>query len=368
LYRVNTSDEAGDLRPLSSYALANRLSYFLWSSMPDEELVDLAAAGELHRPEVLVAQARRMLADSRVRGLASEFAGNWLDIRRFEQHNSVDRERFPSFTSELRQAMFEEPIRFFIDVVQHDRSLLDFLYADHTFVNPVLAKHYGMPASLTQPDQWQRIDGASQYGRGGLLPMAVFMTSNSPGLRTSPVKRGYWVVRRLLGERIPPPPAEVPELPSDEAKLGERTLREMLAMHREHKSCAVCHERFDSIGLVFEGFGPIGERRTKDLSGHDVDTRATFPTGGGKSSGDAEGMEGAGVEGLRAYLRAQRQEEFIDNFCQKLLTYALGRTLIPADDSLVAEMRAKLASNDNRFFSLIETIVTSPQFLNKRTE
>jgi hypothetical protein len=366
-YRIDRVESGDGAQPLGDYALASRLSYFLWSSMPDKELFDRAATGDLHRSEVLVAQARRMLADNRVRGLATEFAANWLDIRRFEQHNSVDRERFPSFSNELRQAMFEEPIRFFIDVAQHDRSVLDFLYADHTFVNSTLAKHYGMPLSQTQLDDWQRIEGASQYGRGGLLPMAVFLTSNSPGLRTSPVKRGYWVVRRLLGERIPPPPPEVPELPADEAKLGERTLREMLAMHREHKNCAACHVRFDSIGLVFEGFGPIGERRTKDLSGHDVDTRAIFPLHGEKSDSERAAMEGAGVEGLRAYLRQQRQEEFVDNFCRKLLTYALGRTLIPADDSIVTEMRAKLAANDYRFFSLIETIITSPQFLNKRT-
>jgi hypothetical protein len=335
--------------------------------MPDKELFDRAAAGDLHRPDVLLAQARRLLADDRARGLATEFAANWLDIRRFEQHNSVDRERFPSFTNELRQAMFDEPIHFFIDLVQNDRSVLDFLYADHTFVNPTLANHYGMPHGDREPDHWQRVDGAAQYGRGGLLPMAVFLTSNSPGLRTSPVKRGYWVVRRLLGERIPPPPPEVPELPADEAKLGERTLREMLAMHREHKNCAACHVRFDSIGLVFEGYGPIGERRTKDLGGRDVDTRATFPSRGERAGGEGSAFEGSGIDGLRTYLREARQDEFLDNLCRKLLSYALGRTLIPSDEATIAEMRAALAANEHRFGSLLETIVTSPQFLNKRT-
>jgi hypothetical protein len=367
-YRIDRVAQGDGAQPLGDYALASRLSYFVWSSMPDKELFDLAAAGELRRPEVLIAQARRMLADDRVRGLATEFAANWLDIRRFREHNGVDRERFPSFTNELRQAMFEEPLRFFVDLARHDGSVLDFLYADHTFVNAALARHYGIPVSQSQPDEWRRIDGASQFGRGGLLPMAVFLTSNSPGLRTSPVKRGYWVVRRLLGERIPPPPPDVPELPSDEAKLGERTLREMLAMHREHKNCAACHVRFDSIGLVFEGFGPVGERRTKDLGGRDVDTRATFPARRGKAGDEVTGIDGIGVEGLRAYLREHRQDEFIDNLCRKLLTFALGRTLIPSDDATVAEMRARLVANDHGFTSLIETIVTSPQFLNKRTD
>jgi hypothetical protein len=342
--------------PLSDHALASRLSYFLWASLPDPPLLARAAAGDLHRPEVLVAQARRMLEDDRVRGLATEFGGNWLDFRRFEEHNSVDRERFKCFTSELRQAMFEEPIRFFVDLVREDRSVLDFLYADHTFVNRALASHYGVPVEEIRPDEWRRIDGASRYGRGGLLPMSVFLTRNAPGLRTSPVKRGYWVVRRLLGEVIPPPPPKVPELPSDEAKLGDLTLREALARHRQDPSCAGCHARFDSIGLVFEGYGPVGERRAQDFGGRPVDTRAAFPGGG----------EGQGVEGLRVYLRQHRQDEFLDNFCRKLLAYALGRSLLLSDDPLIDELRSKLAADGYRFGSLVEGIVTSPQFLRRR--
>ena len=295
-----------------------------------------------------------MLRDPKARGLATEFGGNWLDFRRFEEHNAVDRERFPTFDDDLRRAMFEEPVRFFLDLAREDRSVLDFLYADHTFVNPALARHYGMPVRRT--GRWVRVEDADKYGRGGLLPMAVFLTKNAPGLRTSPVKRGYWVVRRLLGEHIPAPPAEVPELPGDEAKLGEQTLREALARHREDKSCAGCHDKFDAIGLVFEGYGPIGERRTKDLGGRPVDTRATFPGGG----------EGAGLEGLRAYLRDRRQDEFVDNLCRKLLAYALGRSLLLSDEATVDDMRTKLKANGYRFGVLVECIVTSPQFLNRR--
>src|SRR5262249_41655175 len=142
----------------------------------------------------------------------------------------------------------EEPLRFFADLIRRDGSVLDFLYAQHTFVNPVLARHYGMPAPALATNEWLRIDEANKYGRGGLLPQAVFLTKNAPGLRTSPVKRGYWVVRRLLGEEIPPPPAKVPELPSDEGTLGDLTLREALSRHRADKSCAGCHERFDALG------------------------------------------------------------------------------------------------------------------------
>ena len=343
-------------RPLSSYALASRLSYFLWSSMPDQELLAHAKAGDLRRPDVIVVQARRMLKDDRARGLATEFAGNWLDFRRFEQHNAVDRERFPSFNNELRQAMFEEPVRFIEDVVRNDRSVLDLLYGNYTFVNPVLARHYGMPEVAGKEDNWVRVDDAGRYGRGGLLAMSVFLTQNAPGLRTSPVKRGYWVVRRVLGETIPPPPPNVPELPQDEAKL-DLPLRDMLARHRENPACASCHARFDSFGLVFEGYGPIGERRSKDLAGRPVDTKAVFPGG---SPGD-------GFEGVQAFIREHRQKDFIDNLSRKLLAYALGRSLQLSDEPAVERMQAKLMANAYRFTPLVETIVTSPQFLNKRS-
>ena len=343
-------------RPLSDDELASRLSYFLWSSMPDDELMSHAASGDLHQPEVLMAQSRRMLRDERVGGLAVQFAGSWLDFRRFDEHNAVDRERFAGFTPELRQAMYEEPMRFFVELVGRDRSVLDLLYGEHTWVNAVLARHYGMPPPAGAADQWVRIDDARRYGRGGLLPMAVFLTRNSPGLRTSPVKRGYWTVRRLLGERIPAPPPQVPELPKDEAQLGELTLPQLLAQHREQKSCAACHDRFDSLGLAFEGYGPIGERRDRDLAGHAVQSTAAFP----------DGREGSGIDGLRDYLRRCRQTDFIDNLCRKLLVYALGRGLLPSDELLVDEMRSRLAANDYRFGVLIESIVTSQQFLNKR--
>ena len=268
----------------------------------------------------------------------------------------MQRGRFPTFDDGLRQAMFEEPIRFLVDLIQRDGSLLDVLYADHTFVNATLAAHYGIEDVPLEDGEWARVEKADRYGRGGLLPMSVFLTKNAPGLRTSPVKRGHWVVRRLLGERIPTPPPEVPELPNDEAKLGKFTLREVLAKHREHESCSVCHNRFDSIGVVFEGFGPIGEQRSIDLGGRPVATAAKLP----------DGVERTGVAGLRSYLREVRQAEFVDNVCRKLLSYALGRTLIISDDRLLRQMRDGLVQDDHRFTGLIESIVTSPQFLTQR--
>ncbi len=341
--------------PLSTYALASKLSYFLWSSMPDEELLSHAAKGDLSNLAVLTAQARRMLKDARSRGLATEFAGNWLDFRRFESHNAVDRQRFPAFSNDLRQAMFDEPVHFIEDLIRADRPVLDLLYAPRTFVNPVLAKHYGMPEIKGDNDTWVRVDDATPYGRGGLLPMSVFLTQNAPGLRTSPVKRGYWVVKRVLGENIPPPPANVPELPSDEAK-SDLPLRDMLAKHRANAACASCHARFDSFGLAFENYGPVGEKRAVDLAGRPVDTKAQFPGG----------VEAAGLEGVQAFIRDHRQQDFLDNFSRKLLAYSLGRSLLLSDELLVDRMRAALAANDNRFSAMVETIVASPQFTNRR--
>jgi hypothetical protein len=360
LYRLDLRNGAPatastGVRPLSGYALASRLSYFLWSSMPDEELLRHAASGDLQRSEVLLAQTRRMLKDSRVRGLATEFTGNWLLFRHFETTNSVDRSRFPEFNNELREAMFQEPVHFIADAVSTDRSVLDLLYGNYTFVNPVLAKHYGISGIKGDANSWILVDDAGLYGRGGLLPMAVFLTQNSPGLRTSPVKRGNWVVQRVLGEVIPPPPAVVPELPSDEG-TSERLVREMLARHRENALCAACHSRIDSFGLAFEGYGPVGNSRTKDLAGRPVDTLVTYPGGAAAS----------GVEGLKSFIRDHREQEFVTNLSRKLLAYALNRSLQLSDEALIETMQSRAAANQYRFHTLIEAVVTSPQFLNQR--
>jgi hypothetical protein len=352
---VAAKTTAPAMHPLSGYALASRLSYFLWSSMPDQELLAHAASGDLHKTDVLLAQVRRMLKDAKARGLATEFGGNWLDFRRFEELNTVDRDRFPSFTSDLREAMFQEPVRLIEDMIHNNRSVLDLIYGNYTFVNPVLAKHYGMPDVAGNNDTWVRVDNAGLYHRGGLLPMAAFLTENSPGLRTSPVKRGYWVVRRVLGEVIPPPPPVVPELPSDEAK-SDLPLRDMLAQHRANPVCASCHQRFDVFGLAFEGYGPVGESRTLDLAGRPVDTKAVFPGG----------IEGSGFEGVQSYIREHRQNDYLDNISRKLLAYALNRSLMLSDDVTIEQMQTRLAAANYRFASLVETIVTSPQFLNRK--
>jgi len=185
--------------------------------------------------------------------------------------------------------------------------------------------------------------------------MAVFMTQNAPGLRTSPVKRGHWLVLNVLGEVIPPPPPVVPELPKDEATM-DLPLREILARHRTNPACGGCHSHFDVFGLTMEGFGPIGEKRANDLAGHPVDTQATFPGG----------SQGDGIAGLQTYIHSYREKDFLDNISRKLLVYAIGRSLLISDDPLVERMTAKLTANGHKFVSLVETVVSSPQFLTRR--
>ena len=363
LYRVDVvgavaPSRIGDhaVAPLTAYSLANRLSYFLWSSMPDAELLAHAAAGDLHRPEVLRAQVRRMLRDDRIRRLATEFGTNWLGVRHFEEYNSVDRKRFPAFTDDLRRAFFEEPVRFLTALIREDRPVTDLLFGEYTYVNRSLASHYGMPPPEGGADRWIRVDKASRYQRGGLLPMAVFLTQTSPGLRTSPVKRGYWIARNVLGQHIPAPPPNVPTIPTDEADLGSLTLAQTMARHRADPNCASCHATFDFFGLAFEGFGPVGERRERDLGGRVVDPATEFP----------DGLRRSGVAGILDYVRASRQQDFVDNISRRLVSYALGRGVIMSDRQLVGQMQAALRANGFRFSALVETLVTSPQFLMKR--
>lgn len=361
-YRIDLAEGPGeeiggqDIVPLSGYSLASRLSYFLWSSMPDAELLAHAEAGDLHRPEVLRAQVRRMLRDPKVSRLGTEFAMNWLGVRRFDQFNGVGRERYPMFTNELRQAFFEEPIRFFTAVVREDRPVPELLFADYTYVNGPLAAHYGIPVDGADPEQWVRVDNADEYGRGGLLPMSVFLTNYASGLRTSPVKRGHWLASKVLGQHIPAPPPNVPELPSDEADLGNLTLVEAMARHRDDPSCSSCHATFDHLGIVFEGYGAVGERRELDFGGRPVQATVDFPNG----------MNGTGMDGLRRYLEAEREQDFVENLSRRLATYALGRGLMLSDEGLIEEMMRALVANDDRFSALVETIVTSTQFLMKR--
>ncbi len=353
--RIDVPPAGETVKPLSDIALASRLSYFLWSSMPDDELLSLAKAGKLNDESTLRRQTRRMLTDEKVSALALEFFGQWLRYREFSAEESVDRRVFPAFDDQLKQAMFAEPTRLITHLIQNDLPVTDVLYGDTTFVNKQLAQHYGWPFTAA-PGDWQRVDGIQQQGRGGVLGMAVFLTMNSQPQRTSPVKRGFWVVHKILGEHIPPPPADVAVLPAKETETDGKTIRQLLAQHVEMEACGRCHRRFDPIGLAMEGFDPIGKARKQDLAGRPVDNAVSLPSGG----------EAHGVPEFLKYLQSSRNDDYIKTLCHKFLGYALGRSLELSDQELLDKMKSELERSGYRFAVLFETVVCSPQFRNQR--
>ena len=352
LYRVEplppNPAESNSVSAVSDWALASRLSYFLWSSPPDTELQSLAAANQLHEPDTLVAQAKRMLKSDRIRFLSTQFACQWLGVRDFDSHGEKSEQVFPTFTG-LRGDMYEETVRFFADLFERDGSVLEVLNADHTFLNESLAQHYGVP-DVTGP-QWRRVDGIKQYGRGGILTLSTTLAQQSGASRTSPILRGNWVLETLLGEKLPRPPKNVPPLPESETDT-DLTQRELVEKHRSLAACAHCHMRIDAFGFALEGFDAIGRRRDKDLGGRPIDVNVELPNG----------TKFSGESGLRSYILEDRQNDFLRHFCRKLLGYSLARGVQLSDEPLLEEMIAQLKAHDYRFSSAIETIVRSPQF------
>ncbi|WP_020473894.1 DUF1592 domain-containing protein [Zavarzinella formosa] len=340
---------------LPDLALASRLSYFIWSGPPDAELLALAKTGKLKDAAVIRGQVRRMLKDPKVSRFAEEFFGQWLGYRDFPTQEAVNRQAFPAFDDALKQAMFEEPTRLITHLIQQDRPITELLNSDTTFVNKKLASHYGLPFRGSA-DEWEAVNGLHQQGRGGVLGMAVFLTKNSQPQRTSPVKRGFWVVHKLLGEHIPPPPPDVAVLPAKETDTNGKTIRELMKLHVDDMKCARCHVRFDPVGLAMEGFDPIGRSRAKDLAGRKIDNAVSLPTG----------KEVRGVAEFGDYLATHRKQDFTKTLCQKFLGYALGRSLQLPDQPLLDKMQADLAATDDKLSTLFELVATSPQFRNQR--
>jgi hypothetical protein len=349
LYRLEQPGPGVQPRPVSDWELASRLSYFLWSSQPDAELRQIAAAGRLNDSATLIAQSRRMRHDERVRRLATEFACQWLHISDFAELNEKSERHFPTFAG-LREAMNEESVRFFMDLFQSDGSVLDIIDADYTFLNEALAKHYGIPGVTGA--EWRRVEGVKRFGRGGILGQATTLAKQSGASRTSPILRGNWISEVLLGERLPRPPKDVPRLPEDEAATEGLTVRQLVERHSSDPRCAVCHQRIDAFGFSLEEFDAIGRRRDKDLGDRPINTRART----------MDGARFEGLDGLRAYLLTQRREAFVRQFCRKLLGYALGRATQLSDEPLLAEMAEQLRSKGYHFTAALETIVRSRQF------
>jgi hypothetical protein len=349
LYRLESPPPGSKPGPVSGWEQASRLSYFLWSSLPDDRLFRAAADGRLRDPDVLIEETRRMSRDPRVRRFAIEFACQWLHIHGFDQLDEKSERHFPTFSG-VRSALYEESIRFFTDLVQRDGSVLDLLDADYTFVNEEVAKHYGIPG-ITGP-QWRRIDGIKRHGRGGILGMATILAKQSGASRTSPILRGNWLSEVLLGERLPRPPKDVPPLPDEDSATEGLTVRQLVEKHRSAAQCAVCHDKIDAFGFALEAFDAIGRKRDKDLGNRPIETQATLK----------DGTEFEGLEGLRDYLLTRRRGEFLRQFCRKLLGYALGRSVQLSDEPLLEEMLARLEAGEYRFSAAVEAIVASPQF------
>ena len=320
---------------VNDHELATRLSYFLWASAPDAVLHQLATREELHDPAVLTAQARRMLKDDRIRRLATEFGCQWLHVRDVETLDEKSERHFPTFIS-LRGDMQEEVVRFFIDLFQNGRSVLSLLSADHTFVNASLAKHYEIDL---RGEDWQRFEGIQSKGRGGILGFAATLAKQSGASRTSAILRGTWLSEVILGDKLPIPPKGVPILPEEApANLSERQLIER---HSRDENCAGCHRRIDPFGFALEGFDAIGRARK-------ADTKTVLP----------DGTSIDGLNDLRDYLINKRGDDFLRQFCRKLLGYALGRCVQLSDRPLIESM----VRSDHRIGTLIELIVRSPQF------
>jgi hypothetical protein len=353
LYRVEAAPRTTEAA-LDDWELASRLSFFLWSSIPDDELRRAAAAGELRDTGKLTAQVRRMTADPKARRLATEFFGQWLGFYHFDQYRGVDTGRFPEFTDAVRKAMYEEAVATFEYIVREGRPVKEILHADYAFLDETLAKFYGVDATVKAGERMARVEGARAFDRGGALRLGAVLTTTSAPLRTSPVKRGDWILRRVLGTPTPPPPADAGTLPADDKSFEGMTLRQRLTQHKRNAQCAACHLRIDPLGFPLEGFDAVGRPRRTYADGQPVDLTGEFR--------DKRTIVGA--EGLLAYLASQ-EPKVMTTLSRKMLGYALGRNPQASDRRLISEMVQ--AGSSASFADLATRLVTSRQFRHRAT-
>lgn len=347
LFLVEPEPPEGGIYRLGPDALAQRVSYFLWSSLPDDELRKAAADGSLLEPEGLRAQVRRMLRDPRSKGLGESFACQWLELEPLGKTIRPDAKRFPEFDDDLAALMKDEVIHAFHDIVRDDRSVLELIDNDSTWLNERLAKLYGI-GGVTGPEM--RRVALTDRNRGGVVGMAAVLTVSSYPLRTSPVIRGKWILESLLGTKVPPPPPDAGSLPEDATEGKKLSFRERLERHRTKAECASCHQKMDPLGFGLENFDPIGRWRTVDDAGP-VDAVGQLPTGEKFTS----------PEQLKKVLM-MRKDEVVTHLTRKLLGYALGRALNKFDQCVVDDALKALKAADYRSSALIETIVLSYPF------
>jgi hypothetical protein len=355
LYRVEKDPkdvEANTAYRINDLDLASRLSFFLWSSMPDDELLDVAARNELRKPDVFEKQVRRLLADPRSSNLATNFAAQWLHLRNLDSI-TPDLRLFPDFDDNLRKAFREETDLFVDSVFREDRSVLDLLKANYTFLNERLANHYGIPHIYGNRFRRVELDGNRQ--RGGLLRQGSVLTVTSYATRTSPVVRGKWVLENFLGTPPPPPPADVPSL-RENTVSASLPIRERLAEHRSNPSCAGCHRLIDPVGFSLEQFDAVGRWRITD-EGKPVDAAGGLP----------DGSHFDGVHGLEKAL-LQRPELFARTLTEKLFVFALGRAPEESDAPAIRKIVRDARANDYRFSSLIIGLTTSTPFQMRKSQ
>jgi hypothetical protein len=329
--------------------LASRLSFFLWSSMPDDTLLDLAVAGRLRQPAVLEAQVRRMLADPKANALVQNFAGQWLHIRNL-QNIAPNTDEFPDFDNDLRDAFRRETELFFASIVKEDRDVLDLMTADYTFVNERLAKHYGLTG--VYGPQFRRVTLPGE-ARRGLLGKGSILLATSHADRTAPTLRGKWILENLLGTPPPAPPANVPPF-EQTASAKPRTIRERLESHRANPSCAGCHRTMDGLGFTLENFNAVGAWRVREVGG-EVNAEGAM----------TDGQRAVGVTGLRAAL-LEHADVFVQTLTEKLMTYGLGRGLQEYDMPVVRRVVRDADAQDRTFSALIMGIVKSTPFQMRR--
>jgi hypothetical protein len=339
----------GSIYRLDDITLASRLSFFLWSSIPDDELLRVAERGGLSDRAELERQLKRMIADPRADAFVTNFAGQWLYLRNLEAVVPVQ-SIFPNFDDTLREGLRRETELFFASIVREDHNVLDLLNADYTFVNDRVAQHYGIPN--IQGNHFRRVQLPPDSPRRGLLGKGSILAVTSQPDRTSPVLRGKWVLTNLLGSEPPPPPANVPPLDATKATSGGKLLsmRARLAQHRANPACANCHNLMDSVGFALEGFDAIGRYRTFDEVGDPVDASGILP----------DGSHYEGMDQFRAALASS--ELFRTTLTEKLMVYALGRGVEPHDMPVVRSIVRDAAAKDNRFSQYILGVVTSAPF------
>ncbi|MEM9414008.1 MAG: DUF1592 domain-containing protein [Planctomycetota bacterium] len=348
------ADDGGTSARISDIELASRLSYMLWASMPDEDLLATAEAGRLSDDAELTRQVHRMLADEKSSGFAEQMLGQWLGLPEVARTDGPDVEVFPMYDTALRDALAGEARLFLAELVRTDTPTLSLIDADFTVVNAALAEHYGLPVALgdESPDAWHRVSTEGSP-RGGVLGMGAFHLLTSYPTRSSPVLRGQWVLGALLGSPTPPPPPDVGELPEGEHVEG-LSLRERLSLHRADPACAVCHDRLDPVGFAMQRYDALGRWVDKDHAGQPIDDHGTMP----------DGSELAGVEGLRAYL-VDNKDRFYRQIARKTLGYALGRELEYTDRPTLRRLEQRLAEDDS-FSTLLVEVASSYPFQHRR--